>query len=195
MLRTSTQNIIYIYFELNAAQNIFKYNSVSNYYKLKSRFLHLKTLSRHLEWVTFCIWISEKQWSLNGDWPLGKTMAGWRRPMRGAASLSPFRLDCFSEIQTEKIMFKGCFKNWKICQVMIGVLSKMRCTFLTVGFLSIYHASQVWTLVYLNSPSALQLEFSVKILYFYGIRNLKEFGWKFGCLKVPVGGLNLIGDQ
>ena len=116
MLKTSTQNIIYIYFELNTAQNIFKYNTVSNYYKLKSRFLHLKTLSRHLEWVIFFIWISEKQWSLNGDWPLGKTMAGWRRPMRGAASLSPFRLDCFSEIQTEKLGSKATLKVEKFAK-------------------------------------------------------------------------------
>ena len=34
---------------LNTAEKIFKYNTVSDYYKLESRFLHLTTLSRHLD--------------------------------------------------------------------------------------------------------------------------------------------------
>ena len=59
------------------ATNIFNYNTVTDEYKFKAHFFHFKTLGLGIyHELFFSVWISKKQWSLIGDWPLGEPMSG-----------------------------------------------------------------------------------------------------------------------
>ena len=54
----------------------------------------------------FSIWISEKQWSPIGDWPLGEPMSGWRPTIRGRPSCHRLDLTVFRKSRQKKPSLK-----------------------------------------------------------------------------------------
>ena len=65
---------------------------------------------------SFCVWISEKQSSLNGDNQAAPLMGRRQPAIDFPSGQSPFRLHCFSEIQIQKITHSRCLERVFKCK-------------------------------------------------------------------------------